>query len=1410
MKSKIFIFLFVFIALAVSVSAGSVQDLNNTFNYWWSGDSNTDNVTGASCTFSNGATNGQAGGIIGLTWDFDGDNDQADCGNIAAYSTISLSFWINYDGTEGDANDYIVNKDEYRVRMSNSGSNTAGVFMRTSGGNEWVNCNTSMSAGNWYHYVITINDTFSCWVDGALDNRKAMLGTLNTDTNSLKLGGDGTTGADGQMDEIGIYNGILNDSQITALYNSSNAIAYDFAESRPPKTYFLADSGDDSNNCEEGTPCRTIQKLNTLEVLPGDTIRFNRGDTWILPNDTYINLVSGDTNAMVTYADYGTGEKPILSMANRSFSTGDWTEGGTNLWYYNRGSLGRDIGNLDIGGMWGQYNWSTNQVLTGGEGYYYFNEANSSLYVYSVGNPVTTYGYVDLYIGDTIININKNTSVWIENLTLEKGGKHGIEGANANNIVIKNNIIRYIGGEYQSGSYTRYGNGIQFWENSQDNLAEYNTIYEVFDAALSDQGSGNNYLANNITYRHNVIWNSSYCYERFNNDIGSQAGNINYSKNTCYQAGYGWYNPQRVNSAMNGICIRIGDDDSTLSKRNITITDNICQKVTAHETDSYMIRFNDDFIGWNTTNHTWNYNIYDTTADYFTQLGVLGWNTYTFNEWKQVSGFDTNSQQTTVLFTNANAGNFTPIADSPGCGEARDGGDIGALGCSNETVDTTPPLCYPVSITPSDIEADSTGTFELIVNCTDPSGINVSKYGDHYRSFFSMTVDDDGTTPNQWQIYYPANNLCDSDAVISEDILRATGRNENYWYEDVGYPQVELDNYSYAIYDGEYGFFKIQSSGADYAVFNISGPVEKLVFKQSFPLNVEAMQSEVKKDLQVYRNIGLMTEIYDLEAMKQSINYSMTVFMNIDYVGTPDRNIRLYYCNESYRVNNCSGDFSSCQARPNQEGVNCVYVDSFDYTELDTKTFSYKNSEYFKDTFGITDRKIGGVGVTNKSYLYLYSRTLVASGNYTIRYANGSSNTNVSFAESGLSFYSTDNGDSFTPFAGTPDIFINTIKNGDQFQLGGTTCDLAPVPNCYTNFTWYTDDIGDVDFPISNPSISSYGMTDTDLNGTYLGSMSIEVNIAIDPDAPGLVNHSLYLLNPDGSFNFTINNSFYSPDDSDITVYFDTTNVPDGNYKMNVTAKSDEDLTLVRSFLSDNSFEIDNILPTTNTTPVISNLQVNTTNNESLFFWTTDLESNTTICYNYTCFYNSSLTTTHQYLASGLSNGTYYNYTVSSGVWAEAGGYIASESGQFLTTTSDDKPPIYGSPKTNLALIIAIGIAAGLILFFVFKWDTEEHFLLQLLAGFVFVFLLVILAKAAVDSQNTCDLVVDTETLVGNVTSYTYAYECVENPNQTAVTFYKLMSRFAIGYCIYIFLYFLYVLWLKKILEDWKIIPGKK
>jgi parallel beta-helix repeat protein len=70
--------------------------------------------------------------------------------------------------------------------------------------------------------------------------------------------------------------------------------------------YYVSNSGSDANNgLTTATAWQTISKVNSVSFSSGDSILFNRGDSW---NERLVPLSSG-----IHIAAYGTGNKPIIS-----------------------------------------------------------------------------------------------------------------------------------------------------------------------------------------------------------------------------------------------------------------------------------------------------------------------------------------------------------------------------------------------------------------------------------------------------------------------------------------------------------------------------------------------------------------------------------------------------------------------------------------------------------------------------------------------------------------------------------------------------------------------------------------------------------------------------------------------------------------------------------------------------------------------------------------------------------------------------------------------------------------------------------------------------------------------------------------------------------------------------------------
>ena len=169
-------------------------------------------------------------GKINKALDFDGTDDYINCGNNASLDitdVITLSVWLKWDGAVNGWNDYrvlIYGTDTYRIF---GGSVSAGkIHMSIWGSGEtWINTpasTTRVDDGEWHHIVGTSDGTTLClYVDGVLE-ASIESGTINNLIGNVYIGAraTGTSGWNGKIDDVRIYNTALTPYYVKLLYNN--------------------------------------------------------------------------------------------------------------------------------------------------------------------------------------------------------------------------------------------------------------------------------------------------------------------------------------------------------------------------------------------------------------------------------------------------------------------------------------------------------------------------------------------------------------------------------------------------------------------------------------------------------------------------------------------------------------------------------------------------------------------------------------------------------------------------------------------------------------------------------------------------------------------------------------------------------------------------------------------------------------------------------------------------------------------------------------------------------------------------------------------------------------------------------------------------------------------------------------
>ena len=119
--------------------------------------------------------------------------------------------------------------------------------------------------------------------------------------------------------------------------------------------YVSSSSGRDSNNgLSEETPFETIEKVNTLDLQPGDSVLFKCGDTW--RTEMLIIAQSGTAGNLITFNTYprNCGNPPILSGAQ---PISNWIVHDTNIY----------VANLRSGENLGRFAYGVNQLFRNGQ-----------------------------------------------------------------------------------------------------------------------------------------------------------------------------------------------------------------------------------------------------------------------------------------------------------------------------------------------------------------------------------------------------------------------------------------------------------------------------------------------------------------------------------------------------------------------------------------------------------------------------------------------------------------------------------------------------------------------------------------------------------------------------------------------------------------------------------------------------------------------------------------------------------------------------------------------------------------------------------------------------------------------------------------------------------------------------------
>ncbi len=359
-------------------------------------------------------------------------------------------------------------------------------------------------------------------------------------------------------------------------------------------TYYLSNSGNDNNNgLSESTAWASIAKLATQQLQAGDIVRFRKGDTFYgVLGAALLRPTWALGNRRVTFASYGTGQRPIISAAKIIKSTA-WTLDSANVWKvlindvaavdgYNTltGVSGANIGFLRVDGViHGAKKFAKADLSAQWE--FYSDEA-SYLYVYSTANPNTLAS--EILAAPNAQFCREHSGARYCGLEFRDCGGHGVSSTQTD-VDVWGCVFSGIGGSRlvgYSNPTTRYGNGAECWLGSKRIDIRGNWFIDIYDVACTMQGTGLNSAEkgwDDITFRQNRMVRCNQVFETwatYDNGgtvnptpAGSGFRRCAFEHNEAWDTGYGWSNSVRpdqntrspillysMHAAVNDISIR--------------------------------------------------------------------------------------------------------------------------------------------------------------------------------------------------------------------------------------------------------------------------------------------------------------------------------------------------------------------------------------------------------------------------------------------------------------------------------------------------------------------------------------------------------------------------------------------------------------------------------------------------------------------------------------------------------------------------------------------------------------------------------------------------------------------------------------------------------------------------------------
>lgn len=313
------------------------------------------------------------------------------------------------------------------------------------------------------------------------------------------------------------------------------------------RVFYVSENGNDANDgLSPEAAFKTVSRVAELHLELDDSVLFERGSIFRLEDKLWLK-------PGVNYGAYGEGEKPKMYGSRRDYADPSiWKQtDNPNIWSIElkvkeareRAAL-TIFDNDEYIGVW---KFTKDELQKDGD--FYHDIENGIYYLYfEGGNPGEYFNNIEISTVCMAMRASYIKMVHIDNICFKYYTFGAMLLGECDNITVTNCEFGWLGGaifNIRGERPLRYGNAMEFWFQCRDITVKNCWVYQVFDAAMTFQGSGEDQARfDNIKFDDNLI---EYCSMNIEYWVGhngkpkdAHIKDISYKGDIIRMSGYGW------------------------------------------------------------------------------------------------------------------------------------------------------------------------------------------------------------------------------------------------------------------------------------------------------------------------------------------------------------------------------------------------------------------------------------------------------------------------------------------------------------------------------------------------------------------------------------------------------------------------------------------------------------------------------------------------------------------------------------------------------------------------------------------------------------------------------------------------------------------------------------------------------